>query len=301
MKDDKLEEKEVKEEPKEEVKEIKDLTTNELEEAIDLESKESVKEEVKEEIKEEVKEEVKELEEGQPLKEEQTEIPEKYRDKKIDDIIQMHQEAEKLMHGKAQEASRYRKMLEDKYAFDGEGNIVGTKEPQPQTQQGEDIWLQLEESTGLPRKNLQSLMQLFDVGMKQQLKVYEDKLKPLQESQAKSKYDQIKKSLKPTLPHLETYEKEMDEFVKERKIPTDSLITEEAVKTIYHTVLGRHFDEKREKKKAESATLKKVSEKEKTEAQLEQSTKTVTEEGKDINTMSLDALEKNLPKQEIKE
>jgi hypothetical protein len=267
-----------------------------------VEEKTSATEALKEETEEKPKEEDQQTEENS---EEQPEsnIPEKYRGKSPEEIIRMHQEAEKAMHAKSQESASYRKLLADKVEFDEAGHIVGIKEP-PKTQSKEaqnDYWSELERATNLPRQTLQPLMALFDMRLKQERSQFEQELQPLRMSQSQARYERLKSELKtkPEYKYLNDVEADMDEFIKERGISFDSIKDEKAIATLYYTALGKRYDKKVEKKKAETNKLKEVSEKEKTEAQVSTSTKAVTEGTKDINTMSLDELEKQLPKQEL--
>ena len=284
-----------------------------LEQDILAEKDKPTEPEVKEESVEEAKEE-KETSATEVLKEETTqqddsdkqpepELPEKYRGKSAQDIIKMHQESEKMMHSKSQESSRYRKMLADKVDFDEDGNIVGIKQPtkeQP-TQSQEDYWATLEEQTSLPRQTIQALMTINEARFRQQGQQFEQLLQPLRKTQSQSTYDRLKTSMrgKEEYKHLDEVEDDIDAFVKERKIPLDQIRDETAMATLYYTALGKRFDKKIEKKKADTKKLKEVSEQEKTEAQVSTSTKAVTEGKKDINTMSLEELEKNLPQQEL--
>jgi len=58
------------------------------------------------------KEELGELEIEQQKIEQKPELPEKYRDKSLDDIVKMHQEAEKLIGKQAQEVGEVRKLAD---------------------------------------------------------------------------------------------------------------------------------------------------------------------------------------------
>ena len=277
-------------------------------EEVKEESVEETKEETTEEVKEETKEETTQSQDDS-AKQSEPEIPEKYRGKSADEIIKMHQEAEKLMHSSSQESARYRKLLADKVDFDDDGHIVGIKQPtnsQPQQQQsGEDFWSAIEQATNLPRQTLQPLMSLWEsrnqTQMKQIKNQFEEELKPLRRTQHESRYERLKAEMKkdPQYKHLGDVEADMDEFIKERKIPYESIRDANSVATLYYTSLGKRFDKKVEKKKAETSELNKVSEQEKTEAQVSTSTKAITEGKKDIATMSVEELEKLLPQQEL--
>ena len=59
------------------------------------------------------KEELGELEIEQQKIEQKPELPEKYRDKSLDDIVKMHQEAEKLIGKQAQEVGEVRKLADE--------------------------------------------------------------------------------------------------------------------------------------------------------------------------------------------
>ena len=59
------------------------------------------------------KEELGELEIEQQKIEQKAELPEKYRDKSLDDIVRMHQEAEKLIGKQAQEVGEVRKLADE--------------------------------------------------------------------------------------------------------------------------------------------------------------------------------------------
>ena len=59
------------------------------------------------------KEELGELEIEQQKIEQKPELPEKYRDKSLDDIVRMHQEAEKLIGKQAQEVGEVRKLADE--------------------------------------------------------------------------------------------------------------------------------------------------------------------------------------------
>ena len=59
------------------------------------------------------KEEFGELEIEQQKIEQKTELPEKYRDKSLDEIVKMHQEAEKLIGKQAQEVGEVRKLADE--------------------------------------------------------------------------------------------------------------------------------------------------------------------------------------------
>ena len=59
------------------------------------------------------KEEFGELEIEQQKIEQKSELPEKYRDKSLDDIVRMHQEAEKLIGKQAQEVGEVRKLADE--------------------------------------------------------------------------------------------------------------------------------------------------------------------------------------------
>ena len=59
------------------------------------------------------KEEFGELEIEQQKIEQKPELPEKYRDKSLDDIVRMHQEAEKLIGRQAQEVGEVRKLADE--------------------------------------------------------------------------------------------------------------------------------------------------------------------------------------------
>jgi len=272
-----------------------------LEQDILAEKDKPTEPEVKEESVEEAKEETTQQDDSD--KQPEPELPEKYRGKSAQEIIKMHQESEKMMHSKSQESSRYRKMLADKVDFDEDGNIVGIKQPtkeQP-TQSQEDYWATLEEQTSLPRQTIQALMTINEARFRQQGQQFEQLLQPLRKTQSQSTYDRLKTSMrgKEEYKHLDEVEDDIDAFVKERKIPLDQIRDETAMATLYYTALGKRFDKKIEKKKADTKKLKEVSEQEKTEAQVSTSTKAVTEGKKDINTMSLEELEKNLPQQEL--
>lgn len=272
-----------------------------LEQDILAEKDKPTEPEVKEESVEEAKEETTQQDDSD--KQPEPELPEKYRGKSAQEIIKMHQESEKMMHSKSQESSRYRKMLADKVDFDEDGNIVGIKQPtkeQP-TQSQEDYWATLEEQTSLPRQTIQALMTINEARFRQQGQQFEQLLQPLRKTQSQSTYDRLKTSMrgKEEYKHLDEVEDDIDAFVKERKIPLDQIRDETAMATLYYTALGKRFDKKIEKKKADTKKLKEVSEQEKTEAQVSTSTKAVTEGKKDINTMSLEELEKLIPQQEL--
>jgi len=272
-----------------------------LEQDILAEKDKPTEPEVKEESVEEAKEETTQQDDSD--KQPEPELPEKYRGKSAQEIIKMHQESEKMMHSKSQESSRYRKMLADKVDFDEDGNIVGIKQPtkeQP-TQSQEDYWATLEEQTSLPRQTIQALMTINEARFRQQGQQFEQLLQPLRKTQSQSMYDRLKTSMrgKEEYKHLDEVEDDIDAFVKERKIPLDQIRDETAMATLYYTALGKRFDKKIEKKKADTKKLKEVSEQEKTEAQVSTSTKAVTEGKKDINTMSLEELEKLIPQQEL--
>ena len=272
-----------------------------LEQDILAEKDKPTEPEVKEESVEEAKEETTQQDDSD--KQPEPELPEKYRGKSAQEIIKMHQESEKMMHSKSQESSRYRKMLADKVDFDEDGNIVGIKQPtkeQP-TQSQEDYWATLEEQTNLPRQTIQALMTINEARFRQQGQQFEQLLQPLRKTQSQSTYDRLKTSMrgKEEYKHLDEVEDDIDAFVKERKIPLDQIRDETAMATLYYTALGKRFDKKIEKKKADTKKLKEVSEQEKTEAQVSTSTKAVTEGKKDINTMSLEELEKLIPQQEL--
>jgi len=272
-----------------------------LEQDILAEKDKPTEPEVKEESVEEAKEETTQQDDSD--KQPEPELPEKYRGKSAQEIIKMHQESEKMMHSKSQESSRYRKMLADKVDFDEDGNIVGIKQPtkeQP-TQSQEDYWATLEEQTNLPRQTIQALMTINEARFRQQGQQFEQLLQPLRKTQSQSMYDRLKTSMrgKEEYKHLDEVEDDIDAFVKERKIPLDQIRDETAMATLYYTALGKRFDKKIEKKKADTKKLKEVSEQEKTEAQVSTSTKAVTEGKKDINTMSLEELEKLIPQQEL--
>jgi hypothetical protein len=59
------------------------------------------------------KEELGELEVEEQKIEQRAELPEKYRDKSLDDIVRMHQEAEKLIGKQAQEVGEVRKLADE--------------------------------------------------------------------------------------------------------------------------------------------------------------------------------------------
>ena len=59
------------------------------------------------------KEELGELEIEEQKIEQKPELPEKYRDKSLDDIVKMHQEAEKLIGKQAQEVGEVRKLADE--------------------------------------------------------------------------------------------------------------------------------------------------------------------------------------------
>ena len=59
------------------------------------------------------KEELGELEIEEQKIEQKPELPEKYRDKSLDEIVRMHQEAEKLIGKQAQEVGEVRKLADE--------------------------------------------------------------------------------------------------------------------------------------------------------------------------------------------
>ena len=59
------------------------------------------------------KEELGELEVEEQKIEQKPELPEKYRDKSLDEIVRMHQEAEKLIGKQAQEVGEVRKLADE--------------------------------------------------------------------------------------------------------------------------------------------------------------------------------------------
>jgi len=59
------------------------------------------------------KEEFGELEIEEQKIEQKAELPEKYRDKSLDEIVKMHQEAEKLIGKQAQEVGEVRKLADE--------------------------------------------------------------------------------------------------------------------------------------------------------------------------------------------
>ena len=77
------------------------------------------------------KEEFGELEIEQQKIEQKAELPEKYRDKSLDDIVKMHQEAEKLIGKQAQEVGEVRK-LADELIKQNLGSKQQTRQEEPE-------------------------------------------------------------------------------------------------------------------------------------------------------------------------
>jgi hypothetical protein len=77
------------------------------------------------------KEELGELEIEQQKIEQKPELPEKYRDKSLDDIVRMHQEAEKLIGKQAQEVGEVRK-LADELIKQNLGSRQQTRQEEPE-------------------------------------------------------------------------------------------------------------------------------------------------------------------------
>jgi hypothetical protein len=77
------------------------------------------------------KEELGELEIEQQKIEQKAELPEKYRDKSLDDIVRMHQEAEKLIGKQAQEVGEVRK-LADELIKQNLGSRQQTRQEEPE-------------------------------------------------------------------------------------------------------------------------------------------------------------------------
>jgi hypothetical protein len=77
------------------------------------------------------KEEFGELEIEQQKTEQKAELPEKYRDKSLDEIVRMHQEAEKLIGKQAQEVGEVRK-LADELIKQNLGSRQQTKQEEPE-------------------------------------------------------------------------------------------------------------------------------------------------------------------------
>jgi hypothetical protein len=77
------------------------------------------------------KEEFGELEIEQQKIEQKAELPEKYRDKSLDDIVRMHQEAEKLIGKQAQEVGEVRK-LADELIKQNLGSRQQTRQEEPE-------------------------------------------------------------------------------------------------------------------------------------------------------------------------
>jgi hypothetical protein len=77
------------------------------------------------------KEELGELEIEQQRIEQKPELPEKYRDKSLDDIVRMHQEAEKLIGKQAQEVGEVRK-LADELIKQNLGSRQQTRQEEPE-------------------------------------------------------------------------------------------------------------------------------------------------------------------------
>jgi len=65
------------------------------------------------ELEEEVVEQEEEQQVEEPAQEQQPEIPEKYRNKSLEDIIKMHQESEKLIGRQAQEVGEVRRLADE--------------------------------------------------------------------------------------------------------------------------------------------------------------------------------------------
>jgi hypothetical protein len=77
------------------------------------------------------KEELGELEVEEQKIEQRAELPEKYRDKSLDDIVRMHQEAEKLIGKQAQEVGEVRK-LADELIKQNLGSRQQTRQEEPE-------------------------------------------------------------------------------------------------------------------------------------------------------------------------
>ena len=78
------------------------------------------------------KEELGELEIEQQKIEQKPELPEKYRDKSLDEIVRMHQEAEKLIGKQAQEVGEVRKLADELIKQNLAGKAQPIKEEEPE-------------------------------------------------------------------------------------------------------------------------------------------------------------------------
>lgn len=97
------------------------------------------------------------------------EVPDQYRDKTPQELIEMHQNLEKVMGKQGQRVGEYKRILEPYANFDEQGNIISWKQKEKPEEKTQEDWDKIEEESGVTRKAYEMIENRIE-------KKFEDKL-----------------------------------------------------------------------------------------------------------------------------